>query len=144
DINERIDALWKQHPVGDTQLTIQSREMPRPSFVLRRGDFLRTGKSVQPGVPAVLHSLTPGAEPNRLSLARWLVDRRSPTTARAIVNRVWQNYFGIGFVSSSEDLGVQCEPPSHPELFDWLACEFMDRGWSLKNLHKMIVTSATY
>jgi hypothetical protein len=82
--------------------------------------------------------------PDRLTFARWLVDRRSPTTARAIVNRVWQAYFGIGLVATSEDFGTQSEPPSHPELLDWLAVEFMERGWSLKALHRLIVTSATY
>lgn len=144
DANEQIEKLWQQHPVGSTQLALQAREMTRTSFILRRGDFLKPGKAVEPNVPSVLHPLPTDATPNRLSLARWLVDRDSPTTARAIVNRIWQNYFGTGFVSSSEDLGVQAEPPSHPELFDWLACEFMDRGWSLKGLHRMIVTSATY
>ena len=83
-------------------------------------------------------------DPARLAFARWLVDRRSPTTARSIVNRVWQSYFGIGIVSTSEDLGTQAEPPTHPELLDWLAVEFMDQGWSLKELHRLIVCSATY
>ena len=78
------------------------------------------------------------------TFARWLVDRRAPTTARAAVNRVWQAYFGTGLVSTSEDLGTQSEAPSHPELLDWLAVEFMDHGWSLKGLHRRIVTSATY
>lgn len=144
DANEQIEKLWQQHPAGATQLTLQARETTRQSFILRRGDFLKPGKPVEPNVPSVLHPLPTDAAKNRLTLAHWLVDRNSPTTARAIVNRVWQNYFGTGFVSSSEDLGVQAEPPSHAELFDWLACEFMDRGWSLKGLHRMIVTSATY
>jgi hypothetical protein len=73
-----------------------------------------------------------------------MVDRQAPTTARAIVNRLWQAYFGIGIVSTSEDLGSQCEAPSHPELLDWLAVELMDSGWSLKHMHRLIVTSATY
>jgi hypothetical protein len=88
--------------------------------------------------------LPANAPPTRLTFAKWLVDRRSPTTARALVNRVWQTYFGIGLVASSEDLGTQSEPPSHPELLDWLAVEFMERGWSLKKLHKRIVCSAAY
>src|SRR5207245_7028190 len=88
--------------------------------------------------------LPPDTPPTRLTFARWLVDRKSPTAARAIVNRVWQAYFGTGLVSTSEDLGSQSEAPSHPELLDWLAVEFMDRGWSLKNLHRLIVTSAMY
>jgi hypothetical protein len=86
----------------------------------------------------VSHQLT------RLDLAQWIVDRRSPTAARVIVNRIWQAYFGTGIVATSEDLGTQSEPPSHPELLDWLAVELMDRGWSLKQLHRLIVTSATY
>src|SRR4029078_2878810 len=81
---------------------------------------------------------------SRLDFARWLVDPRSPTAARAIVNRVWQTYFGTGLVSTSEDFGLQSEAPSHSELLDWLAVEFMDHGWSLKGLHRLIVTSATY
>ena len=86
----------------------------------------------------------PAGANDRLAFAKWLVDRKAPTTARALVNRVWQTYFGIGIVATSEDLGTQCEPPSHPELLDWLAVEFMDRGWDLKALHRLIVTSATY
>src|SRR5262249_19617682 len=82
--------------------------------------------------------------PSRLDFARWLVDERPPTAARAIVNRVWQTYFGTGLVTTSEDFGLQGEAPSHPELLDWLAVEFMNNGWSLKWLHRMIVSSATY
>ena len=93
-------------------------------------------------MPAFLHPLPSGAPANRLTFARWLVARESPTTARSIVNRVWQAYFGTGIVSTSEDLGSQAEAPSHPELLDWLAVEFMDRGWSQKSLHRLIVTSA--
>jgi Protein of unknown function (DUF1553). len=99
---------------------------------------------VQPGVPAFLHSLPAAAAPNRLTFANWLVDRRSPTTARSIVNRVWQAYFGNGLVATSENLGTQSEPPSHPELLDWLAVQFMEDGWSLKKLHRLIVTSNAY
>ncbi|HYP12414.1 MAG TPA: DUF1553 domain-containing protein, partial [Bryobacteraceae bacterium] len=109
-----------------------------------RGYYLQPGKQVQPGVPKFLHPLPEGAEPNRLTLAKWLVDRRSPTTARSIVNRIWQTYFGEGLVSTAEDLGMQSQPASHPELLDWLAVELMENGWSLKHLHRLIVTSATY
>jgi hypothetical protein len=91
-----------------------------------------------------LNPLPADAPPNRLGFARWLVARDAPTTARALVNRVWQSDFGIGLAATSEDLGIQCEVPSHPELLDWLAVEFMDAGWSLKSLHRWIVTSATY
>jgi hypothetical protein len=144
DANGRIEALWRQHPEGSSQLALQPREKPRETHMLKRGDFLKPGKAVEPGVPKFLHPLPPGAPRNRLTFARWLVDRKSPTTARAIVNRVWQAYFGTGLVSTSEDLGTQSEPPSHPELLDWLAVEFMDEGWSLKKLHRLIVQSATY
>jgi mono/diheme cytochrome c family protein len=144
DANERIEALWRKHPAGSSQLVLQARTQPRDTHILKRGDFLKPAKSVTPGVPAILHPLPPNAPPTRLTFAKWLVDRRSPTTARALVNRVWQTYFGAGLVTSSEDLGTQSEPPSHPELLDWLAVEFMDGGWSLKKLHKQIVCSATY
>jgi hypothetical protein len=144
EANDRIEALWKQHPEGASQLVLQAREQPRDTHILKRGDFLKPAQKVTPGVPAFLHPLPPNAPPNRLTFARWLVDRRSPTTARAIVNRVWQTYFGTGLAATSEDLGMQSEAPSHPELFDWLAVEFMDRGWSLKKLHRLIVCSATY
>jgi hypothetical protein len=91
-----------------------------------------------------LSALPAGAPPSRLTFGRWLAARDAPTTARSIVNRVWQAYFGTGLVATSEDLGTQCEPPSHPELLDWLAVEFMENGWSLKHLHRLIANSATY
>jgi hypothetical protein len=144
DANKRIDDLWKQHPEGTTQLVLKRREQPRDTHLLKRGNFLKPGDHVDPGVPAFLHPLPPGAPPDRLTFANWLVDRKSPTTARALVNRVWQMVFGTGIVATSEDLGLQSEPPSHPELLDWLAVEFMDQGWSLKKLDRLIVTSATY
>src|SRR5262249_53304910 len=120
------------------------RERPRETHLLKRGDFLKPGRKAEPSVPAFLHPLPEGAPPDRLTFARWLVDRRSPTTARSLVNRVWQTYFGTGLVATPEDLGTQSEPPSHPELLDWLAVEFMDHGWGMKPLHRLIVTSATY
>jgi hypothetical protein len=144
DANDRIEALWREHPEGTTQLVLQSREAPRETHVLQRGDFLKPAQTVEPGVPSFLHPMPSGAPANRLGFAMWLVDRNSPTTARSLVNRVWQTYFGLGLVGTSEDLGTQSEAPSHPELLDWLAIEFMDRGWGLKDLHRLIVTSATY
>ena len=145
DANARIDAQWNQHPEGSAQLVLWEREQRRPTQVLQRGDFLKPIKPVEPGVPAFLNPMPTGKTPvNRLTFAQWLVDRESPTTARSIVNRIWQADFGIGIVATSEDLGVQCEPPSHPELLDWLAVELMDRGWSLKQLHRLIVNSSTY
>ncbi len=144
DVNDKIEALWRQHPEGSSQLVLQDRHNPRETHILKRGDFLKPGKAVQPGVPEFLNPVSAGAPANRLTLARWLVDRKAPTTARALVNRVWQSYFGVGLESTSEDFGMQSEPPSHPELLDWLAVEFMDRGWRLKDLHRLMVTSTTY
>jgi mono/diheme cytochrome c family protein len=142
--NDRIEALWSEWPPGTTALVLAAREMPRETHVLRRGDFLKPGEAVIAGVPESLHPLPENAPPTRLTLANWLVDRKSPTTARVAVNRVWQAYFGTGIVATSEDLGVQSDPPSHPQLLDWLACTLMDSGWSLKKLHRAIVQSATY
>lgn len=147
EANARIEALWKQHPTPTNQLVLAERERMRPTHLLDRGDFLKPKKRVTPGVPAFLHPLPAGAKPDRLTFAKWLVDPRSPTTGRSLVNRVWQSYFGIGLVRTSEDLGVQAEPPSHPELLDYLASEFVSPTglkWSLKRLHRLIVTSATY
>jgi mono/diheme cytochrome c family protein len=144
EANAKIEELWRGHPEGASQLVLVARDQPRETHMLVRGDFLKPDKAVSPGVPAFLHTLAGDAPATRLSFAQWLVDRRSPTTARALVNRVWQSYFGVGLVSTSEDLGSQSEAPSHPDLLDWLAVEFMERGWSLKTLHKLIVTSNTY
>jgi hypothetical protein len=164
DQNQQIAELWKQYPAGTSQLILNERREARPTSLLKRGDFLRPDHEVTPGVPAFLHPLPEGASPDRLSFARWLVDRRSPTTARAIVNRLWQAYFGTGIVATSEDLGKQSEAPSHPELLDWLAVTLMDGDagtrysqnfksqnsnlkptpWSLKRIHRLIVNSATY
>ncbi|HEV2494065.1 MAG TPA: PSD1 and planctomycete cytochrome C domain-containing protein [Terriglobia bacterium] len=148
-INQEIAEIWKAHPEGSAQLVLQARAQPRATHVLTRGDFLKPAALVTPGVPAFLHPLLhdsswKNGQPTRLTFAEWLADRNSPTTARSIVNRVWQAYFGIGLVATSENLGTQADPPSHPELLDWLAVEFMDQGWSLKKLHRLIVTSATY
>ena len=142
--NDRIEELWQEHPQGSAQLVLQERERERDTHVLMRGDFLQPEKSVASGVPSFLHPFPETSPQNRLGFARWLVDRRSPTTARSLVNRVWQTYFGTGLVATSEDLGTQSEAPSHPRLLDWLAVEFMERGWSLKQLHRLILHSATY
>jgi hypothetical protein len=164
EAKDRIEALWREHPSGGAQLVLHERSEPRPSHMLQRGNFLKPGDAVTPGVPEFLHPMTGESDgnaprltatsttgdsvddvlPTRLEFARWLADRRSPTTARAIVNRIWQTYFGTGIVATSEDLGIQSETPSHPELLDWLAVELMDRGWSIKTLHRRIVTSAAY
>jgi hypothetical protein len=144
EANEAIEKLWRQHPEGASQFVLAARTTDRQTHILKRGDFLKPERAVSPGVASFLNPLPAEAPATRLTFARWLANRNSPTTARAIVNRVWQTYFGIGIVVSSEDLGSQCETPSHPELLDWLAVEFMDHGWSLKWLHRLILTSATY
>jgi hypothetical protein len=142
--NDRIAALWREHPEGSTQLVLARREKPRETHLLTRGDFLKPAEIVEPGVPAFLNPMPAGAPATRLGFAQWLTDRQAPTTARAFVNRVWQAYFGTGIVATSENLGMQSEPPSHPELLDWLAVEFMEGGWDVKRLHKLIATSAVY
>jgi hypothetical protein len=117
----------------------------RPSaYVRRRGSFMDKGEQVYAGVPEVLHPLGDDQMPNRLGLARWLVDERNPLTARVAVNRAWEQFFGRGIVETSEDFGTQGAPPSHPELLDWLATELVSGGWRTKALHRLIVTSATY
>jgi hypothetical protein len=117
---------------------------PRPTWILIRGDFRTHGTEVQPATPAFLPRMPAEPHPSRLTLARWLVARNNPLTARVAVNRMWQAFFGRGLVSTSEDFGKQGERPTHPELLDWLAAEFMDRGWDVKQMHKLIVQSATY
>lgn len=160
EVNDRIEALWTQWPEGNPTLTLAQREgrmagdEARSTHLLRRGDWLKPGDEVQAGVPAFLHPLESKGEPARLAFARWLVDRRSPTTARAVVNRIWQQYFGLGLVETPEDLGTQAPKASHPELLDWLALELMEPTiqtggkaevpWSLKRMHRLILGSATY
>ncbi|MBL9161772.1 MAG: PSD1 domain-containing protein [Planctomycetaceae bacterium] len=143
EMNRRLDALWLSHPRGTTQLALSERTERRPTHRLERGNFLAPAEEVTPGVPSFLHPLT-SANPTRLDFARWLVDERSPTAARAAVNRIWLAYFGTGLVGTPEDLGTQGDLPTHPELLDWLAVEFMEHGWSQKHLHRLIVGSATY
>jgi mono/diheme cytochrome c family protein len=125
ETNDRIEKLWAQWPEGETQLTLMARDEPRETRLLKRGDFLKPGNPVQAGVPAFLHPLPQNADGSRLTLAHWLMDKKSPTTARSFVNRVWQSYFGTGLLEASEDFGTRAELPSHPELLDWLATEFM-------------------
>ena len=128
-----------------TTLVLKERAKPRKTSVLIKGDFTRPSEQVQPLTPDVLHAF--GAEQdhaNRLDLARWIVDPQNPLTSRVIVNRVWQVYFGRGIVETENDFGTLGSAPSHPELLDWLALEFQRKNWSLKELHRLIVTSHTY
>ncbi len=125
-------------------MVMAEMKKPRDTFVLGRGQYDNPGEKVTPGVPGFLPPLPPGVPPNRLGLAKWLVDPGNPLTARVAVNRAWQNAFGTGIVKTAEDFGTQGEPPSHPELLDWLATEFVRTGWDVKRLERLIVTSATY
>jgi hypothetical protein len=192
----KLMKLEKRQPKPVTTLVMVERRQPRKSFLFIKGDFTRPGDAVTPNVPAALPPLqaqpvspllesnedaaragdsatadssdSPAspALPNRLDLARWIVDPQNPLTARVTVNRIWQQYFGRGLVETENDFGTQGAPPSHPELLDWLAIEFMNLSpgrttngiplahssfvirpsppWSLKHLHRLIVTSATY
>jgi hypothetical protein len=144
-IEKQIADLKKKEPAITTTLVMKERAAPRETHIQLGGDFLRKGKRVFPAVPAVLHDLPGGIkQPNRLDLAKWLVDPRNPLTPRVVVNRYWQHYFGLGLVETENDFGTQGTPPSHLELLDWLATEFIARGWSMKAMHRLIVTSATY
>ena len=109
-----------------------------------RGEYTQPAQEIQPHVPAFLPPLAAGLPKNRLGFAKWLVSRENPLTARVTVNRQWQAFFGTGLVKTLDDFGFQGEAPSHPELLDWLAVNFMENGWSMKKLHRLIVTSATY
>lgn len=143
--NDAMEQLWRQWPEGGTTLILAQRDEMRDTKLLSRGDWLKPTRKVEANVPSLLHPLAdPQAPRDRLTFAKWLADDRSPTTARVAVNRVWQAYFGTGLVSTPEDLGVQSQLPSHPELLDYLACDFMEHGWSLKYLHEQIVNSAAY
>jgi hypothetical protein len=143
-----LKGLRAGEPKLVTTMVVRERTgPPRETFVHLGGDFTRKGDRVEPGVPTVLPTLegeSPGHRPDRMDLARWLVDRRNPLTARVTVNRIWQAYFGRGLVETDNDFGTQGSPPSHPDLLDWLACELIDSGWSLKSIHRLIVESSTY
>ncbi len=154
-----IEKLRKP-PTHQTTLVLRERppENPRPTFRHHRGEFLSPKETVTPAVLGVLNPLPPGAPANRLSFAQWLVSPENPLTARVTVNRQWAAFFGRGLVRTTEDFGLQGDAPTHPELLDWLAVEFMKgsgglglgsggsarKPWSLKQLHRLIVTSATY
>lgn len=141
---KEIEQIRASEPKPPTTLVMRERAYRRSTYRHHRGEFLQPKEEVEPNVPAFLPPLTPGAPRNRLSFARWLVSTDNPLTARVIVNRNWEAFFGRGIVRTMEDFGFQGELPTHPELLDWLAVEFMKQGWSLKKLHKMIVMSASY
>ena len=138
----QIDTMLEQ---GVNTLVMKELAQPRKTTVFVQGDFTRPSEEVTCSTPSVLHSLDKTkSNLNRLDLAQWIVSPANPLTSRVIVNRVWQNYFGRGLVESENDFGMQGALPTHPELLDWLAVEFIEQGRSLKALHKLIVTSNTY
>ncbi len=168
---KRMADLRKAEPDIITTMIVRERPASRETAIHIQGDFTRKGERVTVGVPAVMHPLSKSStHPNRLDFAHWIVDPKNPLTARVMVNRLWQHYFGTGLVETSNDFGVQGTPPTHPELLDWLAVEIMEPSqvkseirnsksegnpkseitnqkpvaWSLKHMHRLIVTSATY
>jgi mono/diheme cytochrome c family protein len=143
---ERIEKLRKGMEKYDTTLVLQERQphRSRTTRIRHRGEYTKPRAEVQCGVPAMLHAFPEGAPRNRLTFARWLVDTRNPLVARVVVNRQWQAFFGRGIVRTTEDFGTQSALPTHPRLLDWLATEFMERGWLLKHVRRLIASSATY
>ena len=128
----------------DSTLVMIEMDDSRMSNIFKRGNFLDKGPGVEAAAPAVLHQLKDNYPQNRIGLAKWLVDPDNPLVGRVTVNRWWASFFGQGIVASLEDFGKQGEIPTHPKLLDWLATEFVGNGWSMKHIHKLIVTSATY
>jgi hypothetical protein len=141
-----IKRLRDQLPAYPTTLVLSERppQNRRPTYTHRRGEFLQPTERVEPDVLSVLPPLPKDAPHNRLTFARWLVDPRNPLVGRVTMNRQWAAFFGRGLVRTAEDFGYQGEPPTHPELLDWLAVELVNQGWSLKSMHRLMVTSATY
>jgi hypothetical protein len=141
ELKKELDAIEKAIP---STLVMEDRKEPRVAHILERGEYTNKGDAVQSAVPAWLGESPTDAPQNRLGLAQWLVSPTHPLTARVTVNRYWQHYFGTGLVKTSEDFGVQGERPSHPELLDWLALSFIESGWDVKQIQKLIVMSSTY
>jgi len=132
------------YDLATISLIMKEREEAAVAHILMRGEYDQKGEEVAANVPQVLGGLADELPKNRLGLARWLVDDRNPLTARVTVNRIWQNLFGTGLVATTEDFGIMGENPTHPELLDWLAVDFREKGWDLKALIKQIVTTETY
>ena len=143
-----LKTLQKQKAELDkvipTSMVMVEMKKPRETYVLVRGDYRNQTENVTPGVPSILPPFPKDVPANRLGLAKWLVDLSHPLTARVAVNRYWQMCFGTGIVKTAEDFGSQGDPPSHPDLLDWLATEYIRNGWDTKALMRLVVTSATY
>ncbi|NOT63022.1 MAG: DUF1549 domain-containing protein [Acidobacteria bacterium] len=150
EANQAINDELKPWAYAPTTLALAPREVTRATHLFRRGDWKRPETAaLEPGTPAFLHPFPADAPRNRLGLAQWIIDKRNPLTARVIVNRIWQHYFGAGLVATAEDLGTRCESSSHADLLDWLATEFRDgsangKAWDIRHIHRLIVLSATY
>jgi hypothetical protein len=148
ELNKAIQAATQERDavLAAAPVTMIQQELPTPpeTFVLIRGAYDKPAEKVSPGTPSALPAFPEAGPANRLGMAKWLVDPGHPLTARVVVNRYWQMLFGVGLVATPEDFGVQGEPPSHPELLDWLADEFIQSGWDVKRLLKLIVTSGAY
>jgi len=145
EARKEISELEQSRPAFPTTLVLQERPAsnPRPTRLHRRGEFLQPGDPVPPELPS-LFAESASVPANRLEFARWLVSKENPLVGRVVMNRQWGAFFGRGLVRTPEDFGYQGERPSHPELLDWLAVELIERGWSIKAMHRLIVTSATY
>jgi hypothetical protein len=147
-LNAKLEAVTNELGELDakipTTLIFRERSEPRPSFILHRGEYDQRREEVPRATPGFLLPLPEGAPLDRLGLGQWLLQPRHPLTSRVAVNRLWQQVFGIGLVKTSEDFGSQGEPPSHPELLDWLAAELVDSGWDVKGLLRTLVMSSTY
>ena len=145
---KQIKKLEKQlaNYKGDQvpKVMVMNDAKKRPTHILNRGEYLNKGEEVSFATPAFLPPMSKDLPRNRLGFAQWLVSREHPLTSRVQVNRMWQRFFGVGLVKTSEDLGVQSEYPLHMDLLDWLAVKFQDLGWSQKKMHRLIVTSSTY
>ncbi|MSU24679.1 MAG: DUF1553 domain-containing protein [Opitutus sp.] len=140
NLRERLAALTDPF----TTMVMATSDKPRDTFILNRGDYAQPTEKVSPGTLAALPPSPEGAPANRLGLAQWVTMKENPLTARVAVNRLWKLFFGVGLVGTPADFGAQGEWPSHPELLDWLAVEFVEHGWDVKHLVRLIVTSATY
>ncbi|NBV55358.1 MAG: DUF1553 domain-containing protein, partial [Verrucomicrobia bacterium] len=125
-------------------MVMKERATPKDAFVLNRGEYDKPGEKVERKLPAVLPPLPAGEPNNRLGFARWLVNGQHPLTGRVWVNRAWERLFGTGLVKTSENFGSQADWPSHPELLDWLAVDFVERKWDMKAMYKFIMMSRTY
>ena len=143
---EELDGTRKKltDQIPTTLVFREKAGEPKPAFLLKRGEYDQRGEKVGRAVPAFLPPLPPGAPVNRLGFAQWLIAPEHPLTARVAVNRLWLQVFGTGIVKTAEDFGAQGEPPSHPELLDWLSVQFREDGWDVKRFMKRLVMSATY